>query len=116
MFDLGLEVISSQNPHLIKLNNGTNHAQILIKAPENIELLGRLENEQGQKVIGGDCVYYDRRKNIWRCQFAPDRDGLFDVLIMAKRKSDPESYTPVVSFEIEAKKIRLLPLSYPKTW
>jgi len=115
-FDLGLEVISPQNTHQIKLNNGINHTEILIKASENIELLGRLENERGQKVIGGDCVYYDRGKNIWRCQFAPDRDGLFDALIMAKRKSDPESYTPAVSFKIEAKEIRLPPLCYPKTW
>jgi len=115
-FDLGLQVISPQNTHLIKLNNGTNHTQILIKAPENIELLGRLENEQGQEVLGGDCVYYDRRKNIWRCQFAPDRDGLFEAAIMAKKKSDPGHYASAVSFKIEAKQIPSPSLSYPTTW
>ncbi|CAF4370582.1 unnamed protein product [Rotaria sp. Silwood2] len=115
-FDLGLEVISPQNTHLIKLNNGAGHTQILIKTPENVELLGRLVNEQKQEVRGGYQVYYDRRKNIWQCKFAPDRDGLFETLIMAKKKSDPESYTSAVAFKIEARQIPSPPLSYPHTW
>ncbi|CAF3039980.1 unnamed protein product [Rotaria sp. Silwood2] len=114
--NLGLEVISPQNTHLIKLNNGAGHTQILIKTPENVELLGRLENEQKQKVKGGDQVYYNRRKNIWRCKFAPDRDGLFEALIMAKKKSDPGSYTSAVAFKIEARQIPSSPISYPRTW
>jgi hypothetical protein len=115
-FDLGLEVISPQNTHLIKLNNGTKHTQIRIKTPDNVQLLGSLKNEQRQKILGGDQVYYDRQNNIWRCNFAPDRDGIFEACIMAKKKSDPGDYTSAVSFKIEAKQIQSPPLSYPKTW
>ena len=115
-FDLGLDIIAPQNTHLIKLANGATHAQIHIKVPENVDLLGRLTNENGQEIIGGDEVYYDRQKKIWQCSFAPDRDGLFEALIMAKRKSDPGSYTSAVSFSIQAKKISSRPLSFPKTW
>ncbi|CAF5109891.1 unnamed protein product [Rotaria sp. Silwood1] len=109
-FDLGLEVISPQNTHLIKLIDGASHAQILIKAPEDVELLGSLKNEQKQEVNGGNQVYYDRQKSIWRCNFAPDRDGLFEAFIMAKKKSDPESYTSAVAFKIEARQIPSLSL------
>ncbi|CAF1482714.1 unnamed protein product, partial [Rotaria sordida] len=114
--DLGLEVISPQNTHLIKLNNGVDHAQILIKTPENVELLGRLENERKEKVTGGYQVYFDRRKNIWRCYFAPDRNGLFEALIMAKKKSDSGNCTSAVAFKIEARQIPSPPMSYPYTW
>src|SRR5262249_55068188 len=62
-FDLGLAVISPQNTHLIKLNNGSKHTEIRIKAPDNVQLLGSLKNEQGQVVMGGDNVYHDRQKN-----------------------------------------------------
>jgi hypothetical protein len=114
--DFGLEIISPQNTHLIKLDNGMNQAQIRIRAPENIELIGRLTNENGGEVKNGDHVYYDRRKNIWRCQFAPDQDGHFNALIMSKKKSDPGSYTSTVAFKIDAKQILLPPMSYPHTW
>jgi hypothetical protein len=93
-----------------------NQAQIRIRAPENIELIGRLTNENGGEVKNGDHVYYDRRKNIWRCQFAPDQDGHFNALIMSKKKSDPGSYTSTVAFKIDAKQILLTPMSYPHTW
>jgi hypothetical protein len=115
-FDLGLEVITPQNTHLIKVNNGATHAEIRIKTPDNVELLGQLMNTNAGKVIGGNRVYYDRRKNIWRCNFAPDRDDIFEALIMAKKKNDPGGYTSVVSFKIEAKQIQSPPLSYPETW
>jgi hypothetical protein len=115
-FDLGLEVIRPENTHLIKLNSGAIHAEIRIKTPEYVELLGCLENENGEEVIGGNQIYYDRRKNIWKCNFAPNRDGLFEAVIMAKKKSDVGSYSSAISFKIEAKQIPSSPLSYPKTW
>jgi hypothetical protein len=115
-FVLGLEVVSPPNTHLIKLSNGVNHVEIQIRTPEHVQLIGRLENEQKEKVVGGDRVYYDRENNIWRCQFAPDQDGHFNALIMSKKKSDPGSYTATVAFKIDAKQIPSPPISYPHTW
>jgi hypothetical protein len=115
-FDLGLEVISPQNTHLIKLNNGATHTQIRIRTPDDVELLGRLENDNGQKVGGGNQVYFDRQENIWRCNFAPNRDGVFKAIIVAKKKSDPGSYLSAVAFKIEANQVPLPCLSYPYTW
>ncbi|CAF1009426.1 unnamed protein product [Rotaria sordida] len=114
--DFDLEVISPRNTCLIKLNNGDKYSEILIKTPENVELRGHLQNERKQEVMGGEQVYYDRRKNIWRCKFAPDRNGLFEALIMAKKKTDPEIYITALAFKIEAKHIPLPPMSYPFTW
>ncbi|CAF2994685.1 unnamed protein product [Rotaria sp. Silwood2] len=115
-FDFDLEVISPRNTYLIKLDNGDRYSEILIKTPENIELRGHLQNERQQKVTGGEQVYYDRRKVIWRCKFAPDRNGLFEALIMTKKKTDPEIYTSAVAFQIEAQRIPLPSISYPSTW
>jgi hypothetical protein len=54
---------------------------------------------------------------MWKCDFAPDREGLFEALIMAKKKSDPGGYTSAVSFKIDAKKISsAAAVSYPETW
>ena len=114
--ELGLEVVSPQNTHLIRLNSKVTYTQIRIKTPESVELMGRLQNEHGQKITGGNEVHYDGIKNIWECNFAPDRDGVFEALILAKRKSDPGSYTSAISFKIEAKQIPSPPMSYPHTW
>ncbi|CAF3717594.1 unnamed protein product [Rotaria socialis] len=114
--EFDLEVISPRDAYLIKLDNGDKQLEILIKSPTNVELRGHLQNERKQEVMGGQQVYYDRQKNIWRCKFAPDRHGLFEALIMAKRKTDPDTYTSVVAFKIEAKFIPSPPISYPFTW
>ena len=115
-FILGLEVVSPLNTHLIKLNNDVDHTEIQIKAPEHVQLISHLGYNDGKQIEGGDCVYYDRKKDIWRCQFAPDRVGHFKAFIFAKKKSDPGSYKAAVAFKIEAKQIPSPPLSYPKTW
>ena len=114
--DFDLEVVSPRNAYLIKLNNGDKQADILIKTPLNVELRGHLQNEQQQEVTGGEQVYYDRRENVWRCRFTPDRVGLFEALIMAKKKTDSGNYTPVIAFKIEAKYIPSPLRSYPTTW
>ncbi|CAF3350573.1 unnamed protein product [Rotaria socialis] len=114
--DLGLQVISPQNTHVITLSNGISNTQILIRTPEDVELMGHLENEAKQAITGGHRVYYDQRKNVWRCDFAPDRDGLFEAIIMAKKKFQSGSYNAAVAFKIEATQIPLPPISYPYTW
>ncbi|CAF5072216.1 unnamed protein product, partial [Rotaria sp. Silwood1] len=115
-FDLILNVISPKKTHLIKLHNGQAHTEIQIQAPKNVELLGQLVNIDGNIIQGGDQIFYDRHKNLWRCNFAPNHDGMFDAQIMARKKPDTGSYTSAVTFKIEAKNIPKPPLSYPYTW
>ena len=115
-FVLGLEVVSPRDTHLIKLAKGADHAEILIRAPKQIALMGHLENEQDQNVINGHHVYYDRRNDIWRCQFAPDRSGHFEAVIFAKETSDRGDYSAVISFKIQAKQIPSPPRTFPDTW
>ncbi|CAF1465487.1 unnamed protein product [Adineta ricciae] len=114
--DLGLEIMSPQDTHLIKLVNGVAFAQILIKAPENVELLGKLTDETGKVLNSGAQVYFSREEKIWKCNFAPDQNGLFEAAIMAKEKNDTGSYWSAVSFKIDAKQIPSPNMSYPRTW
>lgn len=114
--ELNLEIVWPCDTHLIKMDHGDTHTEILIRAPNDVELVGRLAAENNIRVPGGHCTYLDRRKAIWRCLFAPNRDGLFDAFILAKRRLDPGSYAIAVRFRIKAKRIPIPPLSYPKTW
>ena len=115
-FDLNLKVISPKNTHLIRLDRGDGFVKIVIQASDDVELLGRLQNDHKEEIDGGHQVYYDRRRRCWRCCFAPNDNGTFEADIMAKRKSDPGSYHSAVSFKIEANNIPKPPLSYPETW
>ncbi|CAF2067795.1 unnamed protein product [Rotaria magnacalcarata] len=115
-FDLNMEVVSPKDTHLIKVHNRQTDAEILIRTPDDVELLGSLTNTREEKVEGGHQVFYDRHKSLWRCKFAPNCDGMFDAQIFAKRKADKGEYTSAVKFKIDAKNILTPPMSYPNTW
>ncbi|CAF0819436.1 unnamed protein product [Didymodactylos carnosus] len=99
-----------------EMDYGDTHTQILIRAPDDVELIGRLTMNRSVTVFGGDRVFFDRGKGVWRCMFAPCHDGLFEAYIMAKKRSDPGSYPIAVRFKIAATRIPMPPLSYPRTW
>ena len=115
-YDLGLKLILPINTHSIKVSNGITHARVIIRAPMNVVLMGTLENIDGKEVEGGAQVYCDRRTSLWKCKFAPDRDGLFEANILGKKQTDLGSYSSVIRFKVEASQMPLPPLAYPQTW
>ena len=117
LFDeLHLEVLWPCNTHLIRLDHGDTHTEILIRTPIDVELLGRLTGENGMKIPGGSSTFIDRRQSVWRCLFAPPADGLFEAFILARKRLDSVSFAVTVRFKIRARRVPLPPLSYPKTW
>ncbi|CAF1214769.1 unnamed protein product [Rotaria sordida] len=114
--ELNLEIAWPCNTHIIKMDHGDNHTEILIRAPSDVELASRLIVDNSIKIPGGHCTFLDRRKDVWRCMFAPHCDGLFEAYILAKRRLDPGSFAVAVRFKIKARRIPIPPLSYPKTW
>ena len=116
-FDLGLEIISPVNTHLIKLGPGNSQAQVCIRAPDSVELIGRLKRINGEEIKAGDHTYFDRQSNIWRCDFAPNGDGLYEAQVLAKPKSSSGNYTSAIAFKIEAKGAGAsTAVTYPHTW
>ncbi|CAF0907576.1 unnamed protein product [Rotaria sp. Silwood1] len=115
-FDYGLKILSPLKTHLINLNNSEKYAEILIKAPSDIELIGQLMSHNEEKIVYADQVYYDHEKIRWRCRFAPNKSGTFNALILAKKKSDSKSFTSAVQFKINANRISSPPLTFPITW
>lgn len=115
-FELNLEIIWPLDTHLIKMDHGDTRAEILVRAPSDVEISNRLTIDNNTKIPGGHCTYLDRRKGVWRCLFAPHRDGLFEAFILAKRRLDPGSFAIAARYRIKAKRIPIPPLSYPKTW
>ena len=114
--DLDLEILLPGRTNTIELNGGSGCAHIRIRAPEGVLLLGRLSNVKGGEVQGGHQIYYDRHKHYWQCNFAPNQDGKYTALIMAKKATDPGSYTSAVEFKIDANRIPSPPASFPETW
>jgi hypothetical protein len=115
-FDFTSNVISPKNTHLIEVCNGKTHTEILIRTPNDVELLGQLIDANGEKIESEHQAFYDRHKDLWRCQFTPSRNSTFKAEILAKKKSGTGHSTSAVSFKIEAKQIPMPPLSYPKIW
>ncbi|CAF4161955.1 unnamed protein product, partial [Rotaria magnacalcarata] len=95
-----MEVVSPKDTHLIKVHNRQTDAEVLIRAPDDVELLGSLTNTREENVEGGHQVFYDRHKSLWRCKFAPNCDGMFDAQIFAKKKADKGQYTSAVKFKV----------------
>jgi hypothetical protein len=114
--DFRLKLLYPSNTHLIKLNDGEKFVQILLRTPSDIVLMGQLKNLNDETVLCGDRVYYDRQKDFWRCKFAPDKNGIFDAMILAKKKTDPGNYTSAISFKLNANQISSSSFSFPKTW
>jgi len=115
-FELNLHVFSPQKTNSIKISNGTTHVEILIQAPSNVKLIGMLKDSKNDKIFGGDRVFYDRHKKLWRCLFAPNSNGTFTAIILAKRDSDSGNYTSACRYTLEASQIPSTPVSYPTTW
>lgn len=115
-FELNLQIVWPCNTHLIKMNHGDTHTEILIQAPSDVEVAGQLTVDNSIRISGGNCTFFDRRKGVWRCMFAPHRDGIFEAYILAKRRLDPGGFAIAVQFKIKARRIPKPPLSYPITW
>jgi hypothetical protein len=116
-YDLDLKIVSPVGRGIIDIRDKIRYADIHIKAPDDVSLISQLKNEKGEEIPGGDQIYYDNKNDCWRCKFAPNANGSFDGLILAKKKSDPGSYTSAVSFKIKAKQLGSHPtVTFPKTW
>ena len=115
-FDYGLRILSPLDTGIIHLSRDEKFAEILLQTPASVELMGQLKDDRDETIPGGDCVYFDRRKKYWHCRFAPNRSGIFQAMILAKKTSDPGSYTSIVEFRVNAKQFVSPSISFPKTW
>ncbi|CAF0985557.1 unnamed protein product [Adineta steineri] len=115
-YDFRLKLLSPLNTHIINLNKNEKYAQILIQAPSDIQLMGQIQNQSGENILCGEQVYYDRERKCWTCNFAPNKNGIFNALTHAKKTSDPGSYTSAIQFKINASQVPSPPFSFPTTW
>ncbi|CAF0827171.1 unnamed protein product [Didymodactylos carnosus] len=111
-FDYEMQIIQPTNQYAIKSSVQT---EVLIRAAKNIELIGTLTTLDEEKIPGSDQVYYNKHQDVWRCRFAPPRNGKYKILIYARKITDTGTYPNVLEFELLADNVTL-PISYPKTW
>ncbi|CAF1039098.1 unnamed protein product [Didymodactylos carnosus] len=114
-FHFGLEVISPNDIYSIRLKESEIQTEILIRVPDDIELTGSLKDHDGKKVPGGDNCYYDNQKQLWRCQFAPSKNGIHEIKIFARKKFDSGTYSCALAFELIATHLTKT-ISFPRKW
>jgi hypothetical protein len=114
--DLDIKIETPRDQGIIVLSEKESEVEIHLRTTNNVDLIGKLENDNNEEIEDGHDVFYDRHAGFWRCRFAPNQAGTFKAFIMAKKKDDSDSYMAAVSFNIDVKQTPSLPLSYPKTW
>jgi hypothetical protein len=114
--DLDMKIITPRDQATIILSKSQSEIEIHLQTPDDVHLLGRLTNDKDEKIKDGHQIFYAQHAGFWRCKFAPNEVGIFNALIMAKKKTDLGSYKSAVSFVIKAKHILSPLISYPKIW
>ncbi|CAF0974452.1 unnamed protein product [Didymodactylos carnosus] len=115
-FELGLEIVTPKYSQTVHLQSGKSYAELLVKTPDDVELLGSLKDSlEGEDIEGAAQVYFDRQKSLWICQFAPQRNGMHNITIFAKKKTSPGSFHGAIEFILDVKDLKTFN-SYPHTW
>ncbi|CAF0893403.1 unnamed protein product [Didymodactylos carnosus] len=115
-YDLDLKIVQPKFQHTIQLKNDAAYTEILLQAPKDVKLIGDLTNPEGKKVHGGEQVYFDKQKALWRCLFAPQKTGLHKINIYAKKASDNStSYSAALEFNLNVQQLPSNIISYPNT-
>ncbi|CAF2884729.1 unnamed protein product, partial [Rotaria sp. Silwood2] len=66
-YEHGFEVLYPRNTGTIQLKSpNENHCQILIRTSAHTQLNGQLRNHAGKKINGGERIYYDQGRDVWR--------------------------------------------------
>ncbi|CAF2878206.1 unnamed protein product [Rotaria sp. Silwood2] len=118
-FELNLNIISPVYTHMVTYETGQSYEEILIAAPNNdIVLSASLCDESKTSIEGGDFVYFDRDRNLWRCHFAPQKVGNHTILVFGGKKDDSKRFTSncTVEFTFDIDHLPATPISYPLTW
>ncbi|CAF3844063.1 unnamed protein product [Rotaria sordida] len=118
-FELNLNIVSPAYTRNIILETGQSYGEVLIATPINdVELSGSLRDESNTKIEGGDFVYFDHDRNLWRCRFAPQKAGNHTIVIFGRKKSNANKSTLscAVEFTFDIDHLPTMPISYPITW
>ncbi|CAF1083204.1 unnamed protein product [Rotaria sordida] len=104
---------------MVTYETGQSYGEILIATPNNdIILSASLHDVSKTSIEGGDFVYFDRDRNLWRCRFAPQKVGNHTILIFGCKKDDSKRSTSncTVEFTFDIDHLPATPISYPLTW
>ncbi|CAF4228900.1 unnamed protein product [Rotaria sordida] len=118
-FELNLNIVSPVYTQKVTLEPGQSYGEVLIATPINdVKLSGSLRDESNTKIVGGDFVYFDRDRNLWRCRFAPQKAGNHTILIFGRKESNANKSTSscAVKFTFDIDHLPTTPISYPITW
>ena len=81
-------------------SRNASYAEVLIHAPDDVQLSGRIKYNQS-KIENGSITQYDHERKLWQLLFAPERTGLNELIVFAKRTTDVKSSSnAVVKFKL----------------
>ena len=112
-YDLGLKIEAPQNRSNAVWSDNASFAEVLIKAPDDVQLSCRIEYDNIE-VENGSLAQFDNDKNLWQLLFAPERTGPHELIVFAKGNSEENSGC-VLKFNLDVTKLRQ-PMKFPTVY
>jgi hypothetical protein len=110
--DLGLRIEAPRNRSSAVWPDNASYTEILIQAPDHIQLSSVIKYDNVQ-IENGSLTQYNNEKKLWQLLFAPKRIGQHEIIVYAKKTNDNESsWNAVVKFNLDVKKLER-PMKFP---
>ena len=94
------------------LQGNESYTEILIRAPDDIQLSGAIRYESVE-VENGSLVQFHHQKRLWQLLFAPERTGLHELIVYARKvQESPPNWDAVVKFNLNVKELQR-PIKFP---
>lgn len=93
-FKNGLEIVS----HQVKTINTDRRGQIVLKAPEDTVISARIQ--QNSQTLPATYHFIQRKDGYFAVDFALPTSGNYDIMIFAKKQTDPAAYLNAIAYQI----------------
>jgi transglutaminase/protease-like cytokinesis protein 3 len=90
-FELELDIIYPRHSNMASFSSSLGLAEVLVRAPFNIALMGDIKQATSGKITNGSLVQYDADRQLWQCLFAPQCGGFHTLTIFGRREKQAEN-------------------------
>jgi transglutaminase-like putative cysteine protease len=95
-FELQLEIVSSRQTNMVTFDTERNLAEVLIRAPSNVDLSCSIAHG---KTSG--LAQYDASRKLWQCLFRPQTSGYQTLDIYARDVQSSKTYESAIEFGLD---------------
>ena len=123
-FECNLEIVHPRHCDKVPLDAALGLAEVLVRAPPNIYLIGDISQAGDDKVKNGCLVQYDNDRQVWQCLVGPQHSGFHILALYTRREKqrmkstndDKNTYASAIQFGLDLStnviKTKTFPLTY----